>query len=97
MLFYIFYIILFSVGLSGVLVSNFNLIRLLLSLEIMALSCSFLFCFGSILSGDLLGFIFFLLNLSIAGCESAIGLILLINLYESFDNLTLDSLSFLKG
>jgi len=95
---YIFlYICLFFIGLGGFLLADVNVIKFLISLELLSLSASMIFILSSFQFLDLFGFLVSLFNLTLAGAESAIGLVLLINVYAERDFVQLSSLTLLKS
>lgn len=81
----------------GLFRSHTNLIRFLVSLEIISIAVSLIFFLGVLLTSDVLGILFIIFNLIVAGCESALGLILLINLYQAEKAVKLSSFLLLKG
>ncbi len=58
-----------------------NLIMILIAIELMLLSLVLIISYLSFIFDDVLGILLSLLILPIAGCESAIGLILLIQYF----------------
>ena len=77
-------ILLFFIGLCGVLLGRRNLILTIMSIELMILSSNMLFAFFSILLDDITGQVFMFYILSIAAAETAIGLYLVIAYYRSY-------------
>jgi len=90
-----FSIALFSIGVFGVLVRR-NLLFILISIEIMLNAVAVLFVAGSHYhnSGD--GQIMYLLILTLAASEVAVGLGLLIQMYRRMHTLDVDRLSSMK-
>jgi len=75
-----------------------NLIRILLSIEVMLLCLTFMFVVTAIIINNVAGQVFALFVLAIAACESALGLSLLIMFFRNRGMLTsFESLSSLKG
>jgi NADH-quinone oxidoreductase subunit K len=78
-------IILFLIGIVGILVNRKNVLIVLMCIEIMLLSVNLNFLVGSIYMNDFVGQIFSLFILTVAAGESAIGLAILI-LYNRIRN-----------
>jgi NADH-quinone oxidoreductase subunit K len=75
-----------------------NLIRILLSIEVMLLCLTFMFVSAAIIINNVAGQVFAIFILAIAACESALGLSLLIMFFRNRGMLTsFESLSSLKG
>lgn len=79
-----FSLILFFIGSCGVYLSRKNLIMVVMSFELMLLSVNLNFIFASTYLDDLLGQVYILYILSIAGVESAIGLALIIAYHKKY-------------
>jgi NADH-ubiquinone oxidoreductase chain 4L len=75
-------IILFLIGVLGFVLNRRNIILMLISIEIMLLSITFLILISSLLFDDILGQIYSVYIISIAGAESAIGLAILVAFYR---------------
>lgn len=90
-------LILFLVGLWGIVVVRNNLLSLLLAIELMLFGVSFSFIFFSLFFDDLLGQIFSLFILTMAASESAVGLALLVFYYRLRGLLDIDFIVTLKG
>lgn len=87
---------LFCIGLIGVLVRR-NLLFMLLSLEIMLNAAALAFVVGGAAWQQADGQVMFILVLSLAGAEVALGLGLLIQLHRRCGSLDLDQLNRLRG
>ncbi len=75
-----------------------NLIRILLSIEVMLLCLTFMFVAVAVIINNVAGQVFAIFILAIAACESALGLSLLIMFFRNRGMLTsFESLSSLKG
>ena len=87
---------LFVVGLAGVLVRR-NLLFLLMSIEIMmnATAMAFVIAGARWLQPD--GQIMFILILTLAASEAAIGLAIVIQLYRRYQSLDIDAASEMRG
>lgn len=70
------------ISVTGIFVSRYNLIIMLLALDMIIFSISLLFIYLSILNYDPMGQIFAFSLLAIAAAETAIGLGLLIVIYS---------------
>jgi NADH-quinone oxidoreductase subunit K len=78
-------IILFLIGVTGILINRKNVLIVLMCIEIMLLSVNLNFLVSSLYMGDFVGQIFSLFILTVAAGESAIGLAILI-LYNRIRN-----------
>jgi len=70
--------VLFLLGILGFVLNRRNIILMLISIEIMLLSITFLILVSSIGFDDILGQIYAIYIIAIAGAESAIGLAILV-------------------
>ena len=77
-----FSLILFLIGILGFVLNRKNIILMLISIEIMLLSITFLILISSLNFDDILGQIFAIYIITIAGAESAIGLGILVAFYR---------------
>ena len=77
-----FSLILFLIGTLGFVLNKKNIILMLISIEIMLLSITFLILISSINFDDILGQTFSVYIIAIAGAESAIGLGILVAFYR---------------
>ncbi len=89
--------ILFCVGVSGIFLNRKNVISLLMSIEIMLLSVNINFVAFSAFLNDLLGQIFAIFVLTVAGAEAAIGLAILVIYFHNRKNIEIDNISSMKG
>ncbi|HWV14234.1 MAG TPA: NADH-quinone oxidoreductase subunit NuoK [Cellvibrio sp.] len=87
---------LFVVGLAGVMVRR-NLLFILMSIEIMmnAAALAFVIAGSRWLQAD--GQIMFILILTLAASEAAIGLAIVIQLYRRYQSLDIDAASEMRG
>jgi len=90
-------LVLLLVGLWGIIVVRNNLISLLLSLELILFSISFIFIFFSLFFDDILGQLMAFFILTVAASESAIGLALFIFYYRLRGLLDINFINTLKG
>ena len=77
-------IFLFILGIAGILLSRKNIILIIMSLELLLLSCNYNYILYSLYLDDLMGQVFSLLILSVGASESAIGLALVISYYRTY-------------
>lgn len=90
-------IILFILGVLGIVLNRSNLIIMLMSIELMLLAISFLFLINSVVIDNLIGQIFTIMILTVAAAESAIGLAILVAYYRVRGTIAVRSLSLLRG
>lgn len=88
--------ILFCIGLMGVLVRR-NIIMILMSLEIMLNACGLAFIVAGARWGQADGQIMFMLILSIAAAEVAVGLGLLLQVHRRMSSIDIDLANKLRG
>ena len=77
-----FSLILFLIGILGFVLNRKNIILMLISIEIMLLSVTFLILINSLLFEDILGQVFAIYIIVVAAAESAIGLGILVAFYR---------------
>jgi NADH-ubiquinone oxidoreductase chain 4L len=77
-----FSLILFLIGILGFVLNRKNIILMLISIEIMLLSITFLILLSSLSFDDILGQTFSVYIIAVAGAESAIGLGILVAFYR---------------
>lgn len=75
-------IILFLIGVLGFVLNRKNIILMLISIEIMLLAITFLILLTSLGFDDILGQIYAIYIIAVAGAESAIGLSILVAFYR---------------
>jgi NADH-ubiquinone oxidoreductase chain 4L len=85
-----FALILFLIGILGFVLNRKNIILMLISIEIMLLSVTFLILLSSISFDDILGQTFSVYIIAIAGAESAIGLGILVAFYRLRGSIAID-------
>jgi NADH-ubiquinone oxidoreductase chain 4L len=83
-------IILFLIGILGFVLNKKNIILLLISIEILLLSVTFLILLSALGFDDVLGQTFSVYIISIAGAESAIGLGILVAFYRLRGNINIE-------
>ena len=92
-----FSILLFLIGIWGIILNNQNMLIMLMSIEIMLLSVNFNFIIFSVFLDDIIGEIFSIYILTIAAAEAAIGLAILMLYYRLTNEISLDKIGNLKG
>jgi NADH-ubiquinone oxidoreductase chain 4L len=83
-------IILFLIGILGFVLNKKNIILLLISIEILLLSVTFLILLSALGFDDILGQTFSVYIIAIAGAESAIGLGILVAFYRLRGNINIE-------
>lgn len=89
-------ITLFLLGLLGILVRR-NLMFMLMSLEIMLNAAGLAFIVAAARWGEAEGQILFIFILTLAAAEAAIGLALILLIYQRFGTLDADRISGMQG
>lgn len=84
-------------ALWGIFVVRKTIINILISLELLLLGISFLFIVFSLYLDDIVGQIFALLILTVAGSESAIGLAILLSFYRARGDISISDTNLVKG
>ena len=75
-------LILFLIGILGFVLNRKNIILMLISIEIMLLSITFLILVSSLYIDDIIGQTYAIYIIAVAGAESAIGLGILVAFYR---------------
>jgi NADH-ubiquinone oxidoreductase chain 4L len=75
-------LILFLIGILGFVLNRKNIILMLISIEIMLLAITVLILINSFTFDDILGQVFAIYIICIAGAESAVGLAILVAFYR---------------
>lgn len=83
-------IVLFHIGMLGLVLNRGNILKTIMSLEILLLSVNLNFITFSLYLDDIVGHIFVLFILVLSATESSIGLSILAVFYEQRDDITLD-------
>ncbi len=89
--------LLFCIGVSGIFLNRKNIISLLMSIELMLLSININFVAFSAFLNDLVGQIFAIFFLTVAGAEAAIGLAILVIYFNNNNNIEIKHISSMKG
>ena len=90
-------IILFLIGVLGLVLNRKNILITLMSIELMLLAINLNFIIFSIYLDNVTGYIFVLFILTIAATESAIGLAILTVYYRLKNTIKLDKIKNIKG
>ena len=83
-------LILFLIGILGFVLNRKNIILMIISIEIILLSITFLIFVSSFNIDDILGQTYAIYIIVIAGAESAIGLSILVAFYRLRGSITLE-------
>jgi NADH-quinone oxidoreductase subunit K len=86
------FLVLFHIGMLGLILNRGNVLKTIMSLEILLLSVNLNFIIFSLYLDDIVGYTFVLFILVLSATESAIGLSLLAVFYEQRDDIALDSI-----
>jgi len=90
-------IILFLIGVLGLVLNRKNILITLMSIELMLLAINLNFVIFSIYLDDIIGYVFVLFILTIAAAESAIGLAILTVYYRLKNNIRIDKIKNIKS
>lgn len=83
-------VLLFHIGVIGLILNRGNILKTIMSLEILLLSVNLSFITFSLYLDDIVGQIFVLFILTLSATESSIGLSILAVYYEHRDDIQLD-------
>ena len=83
-------IILFHIGMLGLILNRVNILKTIMSLEILLLSVNLSFMAFSLYLDDIVGFIFIFFILVLSATESSVGLAILATFYEQRNDIALD-------
>jgi len=83
-------IVLFHIGMLGLILNRGNILKTIMSLEILLLAVNLSFITFSLYLDDIVGHIFVLFILVLSATESSIGLSILAIFYEQRDDIALD-------
>ena len=89
--------ILFTIGVSGIILNRKNIIVILMSVELILLSVNINLVAFSSARGDLVGQVFALLILTVAAAEAAIGLAILVTYYRNRGSIAVEDINAMKG
>ncbi len=95
--FFILSSILFCIGVSGIFLNRKNVLSLLMSVELILLSVNINFIAFSVHLQDMVGQIFAIFVLTVAGAEAAIGLAITVIYFRNRHNLEISDISSMHG
>ena len=90
-------LVLFFLGLSGIMLNKRNIIIILMSIELMLLAVNINFIIYCVYLDDLMGQVFALFILTVAAAESAIGLAILVVYYRVRGTIAIESINLMHG
>ena len=90
-------IILFFIGLFGLVLNRKNILITIMSIEIMLLAVNLNFAIFSVYLDDIIGQIFVLFILTVAATESSIGLSILSAYYKLKQNIQMEQIKHIKS
>jgi len=90
-------ILLFFLGLLGLIFNRKNILIILMSIELVLLAVNLNFVIFSVYLDDIFGQIFSLFILTVAAAESAIGLALLVTFYRVKSSITIEEVVSIKN
>ena len=83
-------IVLFHIGMLGLVLNRGNILKTIMSLELLLLAVNLNFIVFSLYLDDIVGHVFVLFVLVLSATESSIGLSILAVFYEQRDDIALD-------
>ena len=89
--------ILFLIGITGIVLNRKNILIILMSVELMLLAINMNFVVFSVYLDDLLGQMFALFVLTVAAGESAIGLAILVVYYRVRGSIAVERIHTMRG
>ena len=90
-------VILFGLGIIGIMLNRKNIILLLVCVELMLLAVNTNFVAFSHYYNEISGQVFVFFILTVAAAEAAIGLAIVMLLYRNRGNIDVDKMNHLKG
>lgn len=84
-------------GICGLILWQKNLVLLIISLELMFIASNIGFILTSLYFDDILGYIFSVFSLTIAGAEVSLGLAITILMFRRLDSVFITKLKYLKS
>lgn len=90
-------LMLFLLGIFGIMLNRRNLIVILMSIELMLLAVNLNFIIYSVFLDDLMGQVFALFVLTVAAAESAIGLAILVVYFRVRGTIEIESINLMHG
>ena len=89
--------IIFFLGIIGIFLNRKNIIVILMSVELILLAVNINLISFSVFSGDIIGQIFTMLNLTVAAAEAAIGLAIIVIFYRNIGSIRVEDIHQMKG
>ena len=89
--------LIFTIGVTGILINRKSVISILMSIEIMLLAVNINFVAISSYLHDITGQIFTIMILTVAAAEAAIGLAILVVYFRSKQNIDIEHISQMRG
>lgn len=90
-------ILLYIVGIMGIILTRKNVVVVLMSIELMLIGINMNFIVGSVYMDDILGEVISLYILTVAAAEAAIGLAVLVLYYRLRGVIDVNIINILKG
>ena len=90
-------VILFTIGLIGMVLNRQNILIILMCVELILLSLNLNFIIFSVYFDDLYGQLFSLFILTVAAAEAAIGLAIIVVYYRNAGTIRVEEIENLKG
>ena len=90
-------VILFGLGVAGIMLNRKNIIVLLMSIELILLAVNTNFVAFSYFLGNTIGQVFVFFVLTVAAAEAAIGLAIMVVVYRRRGTIEVENLDALKG
>ena len=90
-------IILFIIGIIGIILNRKNIILMLMAIELMLLAINMNFVLFSVVLDDIVGQIYGIYILTVAASESAIGLGILVSYYRLSGNIGVMNLNLMRN
>jgi NADH-quinone oxidoreductase subunit K len=90
-------VLLFIIGISGVILGRKNVIMVMMALELMLLATNIAFVAFSSFLNDLVGQVFSLFILTVAAAEAAIGFAIVVVYYRNRQTVDLADISSMRG
>ena len=89
--------IIYAIGVVGIILNRKNVIKILMSIELILLSVNINLVSFSIFLEDLVGQVFTMFILTVAAAEAAVGLAIIVIYYKNKGSINVENISSLKG
>ena len=89
--------ILFLIGITGIVLNRKNILIMLMSVELMLLAVNFNFILYSVYLDDAIGQLFAVLILTVAAAEAAIGLAIIVVYFRNRGSIRVEDINEMKG